>query len=159
VAWTYSGNPASSTNDAVRFELGDTESEAPMLEDAEVEYAISWEAKGSPPNQPEILAAAAHCMEALHRRFARRADTVTGSLRIAAAKRATTYKEAAEQLRRRAQGFHAPFAGGQSEAEKEKRAEEEDLPQPLFRREEFKIPFNGPQTPPFPAGQESESEN
>lgn len=47
MAWTYSGDPASSARDAVRFAIGDTDTSDQLLNDAEIsyittEYGESW---------------------------------------------------------------------------------------------------------------------
>lgn len=41
MAWTYSGDPASSDRDKVRFLIGDTDSTNQMLQDAEIAYLLS----------------------------------------------------------------------------------------------------------------------
>lgn len=41
MAWTYSGNPASSARDALRFLIGDTNSAEPIMQDEELDYLIT----------------------------------------------------------------------------------------------------------------------
>jgi len=44
MAFTYSGNPGSSTRDLVRFLITDTDSTSPMFQDAELDYLIGiWQ--------------------------------------------------------------------------------------------------------------------
>lgn len=44
MAWTYSGNPASSDRDWIRFRLGDSKVETPQsLSDAELDYLLAEE--------------------------------------------------------------------------------------------------------------------
>ncbi len=141
--WSY-GDPRSSVLDAVRFEVQDTNKEAQLLQDAEVEYAISAEAPSATPSQAEVLSAAARCMEALARRFSAQADTDLGSLRVVASKRAEGYTARARECRARAIGLKAvPWSGGQSESEKEQRRSEPDRVQPRFRRGQFETPYTG----------------
>ena len=47
MAFTYSGNPGSSTRDLVRFLISDTNSSDPMFQDAEIDYLITlWGTDG-----------------------------------------------------------------------------------------------------------------
>ncbi|HIS17776.1 MAG TPA: hypothetical protein IAC02_04110, partial [Candidatus Coprovivens excrementavium] len=39
--FTYSGNPSDSLKDEVRFRIGDTEDDFPMLLDNEIEFLLS----------------------------------------------------------------------------------------------------------------------
>lgn len=40
MSWTYSGNPASSILDECRFLTGDTNKDAPIMQDEEIQYLI-----------------------------------------------------------------------------------------------------------------------
>lgn len=40
MAWSYSGDPSTSTKDAVRFLIGDTDPDDPLLSDEEMQYVI-----------------------------------------------------------------------------------------------------------------------
>lgn len=151
MAFSYSGNPAASVKDAVRFEAQDTNPNAPLLTDEEVLYSVSVEAPGTPPSQGEVLSAAAHCMEALARRFSSVADVSTGSRKTTSTKRAQAYTERAKEIRARAQGMHSPYSIQQT-SEKEALENETGRIQPLFRREEFNIP----QIPGVPLGSQEQ---
>jgi hypothetical protein len=142
-SWTYSGNPASSVKDAVRFEIQDTNANAQLLQDAEIVYAISQEAPNTPPSEGEVLSASARCMEVLQRLFAAQADTEIGSLKETYSKQAEVYAKRASELRKRAQGMHAPWAGGLSESEKQVREENTDRVPPLFKKGQFSSPYAG----------------
>lgn len=41
MSWTYSGNPASSARDALRFLISDTIDSAPIMQDEELDYLIA----------------------------------------------------------------------------------------------------------------------
>jgi hypothetical protein len=154
VPFSYSGDPASSVKDAVRFEIQDTNSESPLLQDAEVEYAITQEAPNAPPSEGEVLSAAARCMEALQRLFAMQADTEVGSLKSTYSKQAEGYAKRAAELRQRAMGMNAPWAGGLSESEKQSREEDLDRVPPMFKRGQFQNPYAGSQAgAPIRAGE------
>jgi hypothetical protein len=137
VPWSYSGNPASSNKDAVRFEIQDTESTAPLVQDAEVEYAIAQEGAATPAPR-DLLSAAARLCEIIARKFSAQADTVIGSLEVTYSKQAAGYRAMAKDLRKRAQGSGLPFVGGQSISAKQALREEQDRVQPIFRRGQFR---------------------
>ena len=121
MVWTYTGNPVTDAKDAVRFEIGDTDKEDPLLQDEEIVYAISVEAN--------VLAAAARCCESISRYFARQADFRLGPQAVQASQRSLAYKELARDLRRRsASGL---YAGG---ADKEEHLKDSHLKRPAFKR-------------------------
>ena len=67
MAWTYSGDPAGSTSDAVRFLIGDTDTTNQLLLDAEITYLLAqWD------NSPYV--AAAHGCDSLAAKFAAKSD-------------------------------------------------------------------------------------
>jgi hypothetical protein len=140
MAFSYS-DPGLSVLDAVRFEIQDTSSKSPLLQNAEIEYAIAQEAPNEPPSECEVLSAAARCMEALARLFSAQADTELGSLKVTYSKQAKGYTERATELRLRAQGMHAPWTGGMSEDEKREREAEPDRVQHAFSRKQFENPY------------------
>jgi len=95
MTWTYGGNPATSTIDAIRLEIGDTIEEEQLLQDEELEYF--YEEEGS------ILGAAARACEAIAAKFSREADLKVGELSLSASQKAKHYQEKAKVLRERAQ--------------------------------------------------------
>lgn len=138
MAWTYSGNPAASHKDYVRFEIQDTETIAPLLQDEEIEHAIAQEA-GPEPDEHGLLSASARCAEVIGRYFSRRVDVVEGSLEQVFSKMAKEYRALAKELRVRAQGASAPFAGGQSRSAKRALRQDLDRVQPTFRRGQHQV--------------------
>lgn len=60
MAWSYSGNPADSTKDWIRFRLGDKKETPQSLSDEEMEYLIGQEATPymAASRAAEIMAAA-----------------------------------------------------------------------------------------------------
>jgi hypothetical protein len=138
MAWTYS-DPNKSTKDAVRFEVQDTNPQAQLLTDEEIVFALTVEGVNTPEasTQSEVLEAAAHCMEAVARRFAALANRQSGTLKIESTKRAVVYDERAKDLRLRAQELHAPFAGGISRSEKVAQAQNPNREGSMFRLRQF----------------------
>lgn len=141
MAWSYSGNPEANDKDAVRFEIQDTEANAPLLQDEEITYAIVREA-GEEPDEQGLLSAAARCCEIVARKFTRQADIVVGSEGITYSKMAANYRAMAKELRVRAQGYGTPFAGGQTKSEKRALRADPNRVQPEFRRGQHKIRRN-----------------
>jgi hypothetical protein len=129
MAWTYSGDPTASVRDRVRFLIGDTDSSAPEMTDAEIDAMI--EAAGNEP-----YAAAVSCAYALAAKYARKVDKSIGDLSISWGKVAQGYRELVQQLRVQAAGAAgvlAPYAGGLSKSDKEGDQEDSDMVQPNFR--------------------------
>jgi hypothetical protein len=146
VSFTYSGDPSLSDKDAVRFEIADTIPSAPLLQDAEVEWAILSEAgqpAGTPTTLPagDIYRSAARCMETLSRLFAAQADTQIGQLKTAYSAQAKAYAQRAGELRAKAQGLNAPYAGGVSRSDDQRWRQNIDLVRPAFTRDEFDSPY------------------
>lgn len=144
--WTYSGDPSAADKDAVRFEIQDTTESSPLLQDAEVEWAILSEttvAAGVPTTMTigNVYRAAARCLEVLSRLFAAQADTQIGSLKATYSKQSQVYSQRATDLRLKAQGMNAPYVGGLSETEKRGFQQDTDLVQPSFTRREFDNPW------------------
>jgi hypothetical protein len=141
MSWTYSGDPSSSPKDAVRFEIPDTEEASPLLQDEEIEYALTQEGES-------VLAAAAHCCEQLARKLSLQADTAIGSVKANYKDAAKNMAARAEDLRKRASGRHAPFAGGISRSEKEAREAETDRVVSPAKLGQFQWPGGGEGQPP-----------
>lgn len=94
MAWTYGGDPTSSPKDAVRFEIGDTDKEYPIMQDEEIEYVLAQERS--------VLSASARCCEILARKYASDPTISIGRTRVSGSTAARIYKELALELRRRA---------------------------------------------------------
>ena len=153
--FTYSGDPSLMDKDAVRFEIQDTNASSPLFQDAEITWAILNET-GTPAGAPttmttgNIYRASARLMETLSRLFAAQADSQVGSLKLTYSKQAAVYAERAAELRAKAIGMNAPYAGGQSISEKITAQTNTDLPLPLFTRQQDSNPWAGyPQDSPL----------
>lgn len=126
MSWNYNGDPSASDKDTVRFDIGDTECDDQLLQDEEIEYALTQE--GS------VLAASARCCEAIARKFARQADFTLGPQAIRASQRSQAYYKMAQDLRNKAnilsQG-NGLYVGGIDPADE---AKDVDLIPPAFKR-------------------------
>lgn len=118
---------ATSAKDRVRLEIGDTDSNAPLLQDEEIEHALAQEA--------DELRAAARCCEQISRYFLRKPDTRLGrSLELRYTTMAKQYAEMACELRKRAVARVLPYAGGRRRSEKTSLAADTGAVQPLFTK-------------------------
>jgi hypothetical protein len=112
----------------VRLEVGDTDKNAPLLQDEEIERAIAVESS--------IWGAAARCCEIISRSFLRKADVRIGrggtSLTYSTA--AKQYSDMATALRKRSIAMNAPWAGGTSKGDKSDLAGDTDRVQPIFTK-------------------------
>lgn len=126
MSWHYSGDPTTSPKDAVRFWTGDTVEAIALLQDEEIEYALTL--------QPQVKLCAADCLEAIAAKLLQEVDfEVRGELRMDLGQRAARYQSRAQQLRQQASRLGAiPYAGGISVADKEARDEDADRVRPAF---------------------------
>ena len=90
--WTYSGDPANSDSDAVRFMVGDTIRERPLLDDLEVDWIIT--------QATNLNLRAALACEALWSRFLGISDYTVGSVSKKFSDVAAKFKERAAEFRK-----------------------------------------------------------
>ena len=116
MAWTYSGNPATSTKDTVRYFVGDTQLDSPLTTDEEIAWALSQ-------TGDEVYAAAVCVAKAISAYFSTLAETTEiGPIKIQYGKRAETYEKKAVDLDNRASTQFSsiiPYAGGISQSDKD----------------------------------------
>lgn len=157
MTFTYTFDPSDSDVQAIRFEISDTDVNAPLLQDEEIAWTILDETGVAAQTPVSITGgplylSAARCCETLSRRFAAQADTIIGALQLIYSKQAQTYATRAEELRAKGIGMNAPWAGGQSIGEKIAYGENHDQVQPIFTRRKFDSPYTGPGDRPGPGG-------
>lgn len=142
--FSYSGDPASSPKDAVRFEVQDTNEKTAFLQDAEVVYAILTETGEEEPDARGILCASARCCEVIARQLSRQADEIVGSLGATYSKSAAGFTARAKELRLIAQGSGSIAMPAISRSEKRRLRQDHDRVQPLFRRRQHQMRGFGP---------------
>ena len=121
--WSYSGDPATSTKDEVRFLVVDTDSEDKQIDDCEINYLLAKE--GSPIN-----AAICACI-GLIAIYSRDFDGKFGD--TTSAKITENYRGLLAELRaKRAEVPYVMFAGGLSRAAKLAVEENIDRVDPAF---------------------------
>lgn len=129
MSFTYSGNPASSSLDEVRFLLSDTESENPLLSNEEVEYLLA--------QQENSYLAAANGAEIISSIFTRRADKEkVGDITLEYKDKARQYVNLAGRLRdsNPSQSI-TPYCGGISISDKDSRESNLNRLVPVFTRD------------------------
>lgn len=109
--FSYSGDPAASLKDAVRFNIGDTDECEYLLTDAEINYNLGLY-RGS------ILQASIRCCEQVMAKFARRVNQTVGSVRLDYSNQIKQYAQMRDELRMRlAIEDCTPYAGGISRSD------------------------------------------
>jgi len=122
--FTYSGDPANSPRDAVRFLVGDTNLLRPLLDDREIDYAIA--------QNPNPNLAAALLSEHLFGKFAAQADITVGPVSKSFSKAAELMKAKADQLRAEACRNARPSFPAIAVSSKRVLEENTDLTKPSF---------------------------
>ena len=89
--FTYSGDPSSSSRDAVRFLLGDTDSKRRLLDDREIDYALT--------EQGGTTQATVFLAQALANRFSGLADIKVGPVSKSYSKVAEMYRKIVDDLK------------------------------------------------------------
>jgi hypothetical protein len=92
--FSYSGNPASSDRDAIRFLVGDTDTTEPLIWDEEIDFLITtWLNKNS------VYWTASTVAEAIAARFAREITTSADGESLGASELQQKYLDLASRLR------------------------------------------------------------
>lgn len=90
MTWSYSGNPAASALDEVRFLIGDVDEAEQLLQDEEITYLLG--------RVSSTRLAAAEAARAIAARFARQVDEAVGDMRLQLDQRVRHYEALAERL-------------------------------------------------------------
>jgi len=135
MSFTYSGDPANSNRDAVRFLIQDTDQADYFLEDAELDWLISEEST--------VKAAASRAAKAIATQFARLADTDIESVSVKYSQKQRQYLQMATRLEIEAasgSGVASPDVNGVSISDMESVREDDDRPNDRFYRGQFDNP-------------------
>lgn len=124
--WTYSGNPATDSKDAVRWLVGDVDGSTQLVSDEEILFALSM--------RGNRFAAGALVADQIAGALGRLADKkVVGDFELDYLARAGRYRDLADRLRAQAAIGAAPYAGGISAADKQQVANDSDRTAPAFQ--------------------------
>ena len=143
MTWSYSGNPASSNRDSVRFLIFDTDTNDQLLSNEEIDYVLTKETK--------VHMAAAMCAEALAAKFARDIDRSVIGMSANPSRRPEFYLDLADRLRDQVgqSSSHAEvFAGGLTISGKDSLDADSDAVQPSFSIGQFDRSGTGVYTGP-----------
>jgi hypothetical protein len=142
MSYTYSGNPASSSRDAVRYLLNDTSTGSMEMNDAEIEWLVA--------EKTNVYRAAAQGARQLAAQANNSvASKTVGSLTLTYSERAQKWMDLAATLETAANkglgGAIRPYSGGISKTDKEQVASSDDFDKPWFYRDMWDNP--GSDTP------------
>jgi hypothetical protein len=126
MAWTYSGDPAASTRDSVRFLIGDTDTNDQLLNDAEVAYFIT--------THGTVNRAASEAARAVAAKFARLMNRSIGALSADFSTKYRQYLELAGDLLLKEETEPvSPFVSGWKKDQKEAYMDDSNR-EPIFGR-------------------------
>lgn len=125
--WTYSGNPADSDRDAVRYLVGDIDLNNQLVQDAEIAWVLTEEGN--------VYLAAASVARGIGATFAEAVSKQVGDLRIETSQKRDQFKKLADELKERGLlRAGRPYAGGISIADKITVRDDDDRVVPAFRK-------------------------
>lgn len=148
MTWTYSGNPANSARDAIRFLIGDTNSGDQLLLDAEIAW-LNEQVTGSATATTGLYDVAERACLMIASKLAREADKAIGDLKVSMSQRASAYREQAREMRvlaARSGSVPVPYAGGISISDKDIDDENSDLARGWFASGQFENVRDGGRT-------------
>lgn len=135
--WTYSGDPADSNRDSVRFLVGDTDEAQAKISDEEIAWLLT-------ENGSNLYRTASSAALLLSAKFSDRTQKTVGDLSKSAGQQASRYKELAQELWDKASSpSHTTitaYAGGISESDKQTQDQDTDWDKPFFQRRMHDIP-------------------
>lgn len=129
MTWTYSGNPASSDVDNVRFRIGDTNTSDQQLSDEEIEWLLT--------QYGTAIGAALGACDALIAKYARLVDSRSADVSVSSSQRLAHYRDLKTTLQSQSASIAgvAPYVGGISIAAKESVEQDTDRVKPFFTRD------------------------
>jgi len=143
VTWAYSGDPSSSTKDAVRFLIGDTDEDDPLVQDEEIKwFTDNW--------SDHYMAAAAIC-DSLAGKFAREVNVSADGISYSGNQIAQNFTQLAQQLRQMSgmdRKHGVPYVGGISWKERAKADTDKDRVPEYFRSHMHDHPDSGSRIAP-----------
>ena len=139
MAWTYGGDPSANARDAIRFLIGDTDTNDQLLNDAEIAW-INNQVTGSDTATTALYESAWRAMVAVASKFSRLADQAVGDLKVDLFQKATNARAQADELKAlalREGNVPTPYAGGLTVSDKDIDRENSDMVQPSFWQGQF----------------------
>jgi len=138
MAWSYSGNPATSPLDELRFKIGDTDPAAPIFSDEELEYILA-------ANNGNMMASCTQCVQAAIAKYGRLKDEVIGGLEAKYQQIYENYQRMWQDIQNGTSIFGANlvnvFAGGLTIDGKVEQYNDQSKVQPKFTKDLMKSRF------------------
>ena len=128
MAWTYSGDPAASELDQLRFVSGDVDQHRQLWQNEEIAFVLS--------EAVSVEEAARQLLQAKIRQISLTPRVRLGSFTFDATALISSLKENLEALGV-TRGSMAPWAGGISQGDKKARESSKDRVRPRFHRGQF----------------------
>lgn len=148
MTWTYDGDPSANARDAIRFLIGDTDTNDQLLSDEEIAW-VNSEASGSSTGTTALYDASMRCCLTIASKLAREADKSIGDLSVSMSQRAKAYREQAVELKNlatREGTVPTPYAGGITISDKEIDEQNSDLFRSWFSAGQFENVRDGART-------------
>lgn len=148
MTWTYSGDPGDSARDAIRFLIGDTDTNDQLLSDEEIAW-VNAQASGTTTSLDAVYDAAAQCAMTIATKLGREADKQIGDLSVSLSQRAAAFRQSAVDLRAMAArhtSVPTPYAGGITISDKDIDQENSDLFRGWFASGQFENLRDGGRT-------------
>ena len=139
MAWTYGGDPSANARDAIRFLIGDTDTNDQLLNDDEIAW-VNNEVTGSDTATTGMYDASYRCCLIIASKFSRMADKAVGDLRVDMSQKAKGYREQAAELKELAarEGLvPTPYLGGMTISDKDIDRDNSDMVEPSFWQTQF----------------------
>ena len=139
MAWTYGGDPSANARDAIRFLVGDTDTNDQLLNDDEIAW-VNNQVSGSDTATTALYGAAYRCCITIASKFSRLADQSVGDLKVSMSQKAKAYRAQATEileLAGREGNVPTPYAGGITTSDKQVDEGNSDLVRPRFSRGQF----------------------
>ncbi len=123
--WSYGNDPITNQIDAVRYLIGDTNSNDKQLSDCEIKFNLS--------SSGNVLEAAICAVQSLIALYARDFDNKSKSM---SAQVTANYREMLKTLQEKRSNNMAPiYSGGLTKSDKQINEKNSDVVQPIFTRE------------------------
>lgn len=137
MSFSYSGDPSTTQKDEIRFLIGDTDKDDPLLLDAEITYLLA--------NAGGVKSAAAEACRAISAKFSRFADEKVGEVSVSCKQKAEAYAKRAKELANEAaiSGETDWYAAGISKSDKHIDEGDSDRVDPSFTRDMHENPRKG----------------
>lgn len=121
MTWTYGGDPDANARDAIRFLIGDTDTNDQILSDEEIAW-VNKEVTGSSTATTGLYDAGYRCCLAAASKFSRMADKSVGDLSVSMSQKAAAYRTQAQEIKAlaaREGNVPTPYAGGITQSDKD----------------------------------------